>query len=85
MLYNEGVIYPPGRPHPTHPPVVVGAASRGGLGRRKFGVPRPELAHDVLVEPQVVVLVELLQGLGEALLKLVPGVFCLVVPTKASK
>ena len=53
--------------------------------RWKLGVPRPELARDVLVEPHVVVLVELLQGLLKAVLKLAPGVRRLEVGCTATK
>ena len=46
-------------PVPTRPTLaaIVGAASAespDGLFRRKLGVPRPELARDVLVEQHVV-------------------------------
>ena len=62
----------------------IGAGVRG-WSRRKLGVPRPELAHHVLIELGVVEPVVPLQGLGEEAVQFVPAVTRLVVGCSAEE
>ena len=72
------------------PTPLIGATSRliicvriSGWSRRKLGVPRPELAHHILIELGVVEFVEPLERLAVEAVQFVPAVIRLVVGCSA--
>ena len=74
-------------PIPSVPAISILSIGAGvrGWSRRKLGVPRPELAHHVLIELAVVEPVVPLQGLGEEAVQFVPAVTRLVVGCSAEE